>query len=236
MPRLIARLTLAAATTAIALTSLAAWAEPGYLLVIGRTLDRQKVMAYSATLPPIYAESGGKYIGIGRPGGGVTCLHGLCQGRSVVVATWADVKAVTQFWWGEKYRKVVPLRDGAGVFTVVGITGVDGVTAYPGGALLIATATGNDDADLKKWTDAAVSSGARLLSPLTTTAVAPLEGDALYSRVALLSFDSKDKRDAYAAGGLTQEFAKKALGSTLIAIVAVDAPPPLATVPATTKN
>jgi uncharacterized protein (DUF1330 family) len=203
-------------------------AAPGYLLVLGRSLDRPKIIAYSAALPPIYAETGGRYIGLGRPGAGVACIYGLCEGRSAVIARWDDQRSITAFWWGENYRKAVKLRDAAGAFTVVGLKGFADVTPYTSsGALLIATAA-SATPNQQTWLDAAAKAGARLLAPFTTDAVIPLEGDALYNRVALLSFESVAKRDAFIASDITKEFQKSASMTSmtsLLSMIAVDAPP-----------
>ena len=200
---------------------------PGYLLVLGRSTDRAKIIQYSMTLPPIYAATGGRYIGIGRPGGGVTCLAGLCEGRSAVVATWADDKKISAFWWGEAYRQAVKLRDNAGVFTVVGLKGQANVTPFEGGALLVANfAVATEPASALAWLASAAEGGARLLVKPETTAFTPLEGDALYNRVALVSFASKDARDKFAAAEATKALIKNSTGTSLIALIAIDEPAP----------
>lgn len=203
-------------------------ATPGYLIVLGRSTDRTKIMAYSATLPPIYAQTGGRYIGLGRPGGGVTCVYGLCEGRSAVIAYWRDQQSITNFWWGDAYRQAVRLRDNAGVFTVVGVKGLADVAPFdPPGALLIATMSGaTESAAAQTWANAAVEAGGKLLAPMTPAALIPLEGDALYNRVALINFASKEKRDAFAAAEATKAFTKNATGQALISIIAIDAPLP----------
>ncbi len=195
---------------------------PGYLVVIGRTLDRTKLMAYSAALPPIYAETGGHYIGLGRPGGGVMCVYGLCEGRSVVIARWADAEGIDAFWWGEKYRKAVRLRDNAGGFTVVGLKGISDVAPFEPGALLLATFSGAFASPaVDSWVSAAEKAGAKLLAPIAPNALMPLEGDALYSRIALLSFEAKEKRDAFVAGETNQALIKS--GQSLMSMLAIDA-------------
>jgi uncharacterized protein (DUF1330 family) len=199
--------------------------SPGYLLVLGRSMDRAKIIQYSMTLPPIYAATGGRYIGIGRPGGGVTCISGLCEGRSAVVATWADDKKISQFWWGDAYRQAVKLRDNAGVFTVVGLKGNANTTPFEGGALLVASFAGvAESASAAAWLAAAADSGAKLLVSPETTALTPIEGDALYSRVALLSFASKEARDKFAAVEATKTLIKNSAGISLLALIAIDAP------------
>jgi uncharacterized protein (DUF1330 family) len=213
-------------------------AAPGYLIVLGRSFDRNKIIAYSATLPPIYAETGGRYIGQGRPGAGVTCLYGLCEGRSAVVAFWPEQKGIEAFWWGEAYRKAIRLRERAGVFTVVGLKASVNVAPYNAGALLIGAmslpATGLPDrGPAQPWIDAATAVGARLLAPFSSAAVTPLEGDALYNHVALLSFESKEKRDAFATSAATKSLLAAGPPSFVVSIIAVDAPPsPTTTSPA----
>jgi uncharacterized protein (DUF1330 family) len=199
---------------------------PGYLVVVGRTLDRPRLLMYSATLPPIYAASGGRYIGFGRPGAGVTCIHGACEGRSAVIATWADSQKVAEFWWSDAYRKVVPLRDRAGVFTVIGLRGHADAKPFASGALLIANTLGNSgDAPVKSWLDAATREGARSLTPYDRAAVMPFEGDAMHDRVLLLSFESIEKRNAFVASAATQSFIKGAPSLFLLSLTAIDAPP-----------
>ncbi|MCE2722354.1 MAG: DUF1330 domain-containing protein [Burkholderiales bacterium] len=238
----IARCCLAALAVAVTSTSILAQAQapsqgqsqaiaPGYLVVLGRSFDRNKIIAYSAALPPIYAETGGHYIGIGRPGGGVSCVYGLCEGRSAVIARWADQKGIDAFWWGDAYRKAIRLRDGAGVFTVVGLKAITNTTPFDAGALLIGTmsipAVGSSDVGAAQaWIDSATATGARLLAPFSATAVIPLEGDALYNRVVLLSFESKDKRDAFAVSAATKSLLAAGPPLTIVSIIAVDAPQP----------
>ena len=210
---------------------------PGYLIVLGRSFDRNKIIAYSATLPPIYAETGGRYIGQGRPGSGVTCLYGLCEGRSAIVAFWPDQRGIEAFWWGDAYRKAIRLRDRAGVFTVVGLKAAVYVAPYDAGALLIGNmslpASGLPDrGPAQTWIDAATAAGARLLAPFTSAAATPLEGDALYNHIALLSFESKEKRDAFATSAATKSLLAAGPPSIVVSIIAIDAPPPAPTSPA----
>jgi uncharacterized protein (DUF1330 family) len=209
-------------------TSVAASA-PGYLIVLGRSTDRAKIIAYSATLPPIYAQTGGRYIGIGRPGGGVSCLYGLCEGRSAVIAYWRDEASINKFWWGDAYRQAVRLRDNAGVFTVVGMKGFADVAPFESsGALMIATMSGAAESGAAQaWVNAATEAGGKLLAPITPAALIPLEGDALYNRLALINFPSKEKRDLFAASEATKALIKNSTAQQLISLIAIDSPPPL---------
>jgi uncharacterized protein (DUF1330 family) len=66
------------------------------------------------------------------------------------------------------------------------------------------------------------------LVPFAPEAVLPLEGDALYNRVALLSFESPAARAAFVASDATKDFVKSASGASLvslIALIAIDVPP-----------
>jgi uncharacterized protein (DUF1330 family) len=206
----------------------------GYLLVLGRTLDRPKLIRYSMTLPPIYAASGGRYIASGRPGSGIRCITGLCEGRSAVVAYWESASAVSEFWWGSAYRQAVPLRDRAGVFTVVGLQGnamtrSDAQPHPTPGAMLIALTSGDAiEPAVAAWLIAAQSAGARSLVPYARSSVSPLEGDALFDRTLMLSFASPDVRDRFADSVATKDFIRAGNVGTnmpLLALIAIDAPP-----------
>lgn len=206
----------------------------GYLLVLGRTLDRPKLIRYSMTLPPIYAASGGRYIATGRPGSGIRCITGLCESRSAVVAYWESPSAVNEFWWGSAYRQAVPLRDRAGVFTVVGLQGhlVSQTDAQPfpaPGGLLVALTNGDTgQAGASAWLAAAQAAGGRSLVPFERASVSPLEGDALFDRALLLSFASNELRDRFAENSATKDFIRASTGGPsvfLLALIAIDTPP-----------
>lgn len=206
-------------------TASAAGLAPGFLLVLGRATDRAKLGVYSAALPPIYAQHGGAYIGAGRAGAGVRCVYGLCEGRSAVVARFAQHESVAAFWWGDNYRHAVRLRDAAGAFTVVSIQGAAEAVPEPGSALLMATLAGSGlHASASAWLVAATAAQGRLLSVLSAGAVQPLEGDAAFNQVVLLSFSNRAQRDAFAASPATAAFIQNAPPLTLLAVIAVDAP------------
>jgi uncharacterized protein (DUF1330 family) len=100
----------------------------------------------------------------------------------------------------------------------------------PPGALLLATMAGNaESAAATTWLAAAKEVGGRLLAAVDPASVMPLEGDALYNRLALLSFVSPTKRNEFIASTATQTFIKSSTPLSLIAMIAVDAPaaPPI---------
>ncbi|MCB2109365.1 MAG: DUF1330 domain-containing protein, partial [Rhodobacteraceae bacterium] len=96
---------------------------PGYLLVLGHSLDREKMAAYSAALPPIYKKYGGFYIGIGGPGRGVELLEGAWFDHSMVLARFGAAADVLKFWHSPEYAEAKKIREGAGTFNVFCIKG-----------------------------------------------------------------------------------------------------------------
>ncbi|MBL8631025.1 MAG: DUF1330 domain-containing protein [Rhodospirillaceae bacterium] len=98
-------------------------AVPGYLLVIGHSLDMAKMAQYSAALPPIYQKFGGFYLGIGGPGRGVELLEGAWFDHSMVLAQFAHKTDIPQFWNSPDYTQAKQLRKGGGVFNVFAMSG-----------------------------------------------------------------------------------------------------------------
>jgi uncharacterized protein (DUF1330 family) len=70
-------------------------APPGYLLVLGHSLNGEKMTRYSATLPPIYEKYGGFYLGIGAPARGVEHLEGPWFDHSLVLARFKSPDDIT---------------------------------------------------------------------------------------------------------------------------------------------
>ncbi len=100
-------------------------ASPGYLLVLGHSLDPEKMARYSAALPPIYEKYGGVYLGIGGPGRGVEHLEGQWFDHSLVLARFNSPEDVTKFWFSPEYEDAKKLRKDAGTFNVFVLTGND---------------------------------------------------------------------------------------------------------------
>jgi uncharacterized protein (DUF1330 family) len=202
---------------------------PAYLVVIGQVSDRDKLMAYTRTLPPIYAANGGTYLGIGGPGRGVTCVAGVCEGRSAIIARFPSSEKLLGFWWGDDYRRAVRLRDGAGVFTVGAALGdADAPFDPPQGALLLlkmqADKPGKVDLHISAVATAVRKAGGRVVS--ADNRLSPLEGEQLLDRVLLLSFESRAARDAYLAGKDEKKLAKARDKLGLFQLFAIDAPQP----------
>lgn len=95
----------------------------GFLLVNATVTDFEKLGVYGRALPPIYAKYDGTYVVSGGVGRNIEVLDGTPSFQSVIFAQFDSLEDVEAFWWSEDYRAVVPLRDGAGRFDVVGLEG-----------------------------------------------------------------------------------------------------------------
>jgi uncharacterized protein (DUF1330 family) len=178
---------------------------PAYLLVLGKGTDRDRMVAYSRALPPIYAAAGGRYLAIGGPGRGVEWLAAPWRDRSLVLARFDDLEHVRLFWWGADYRAAVRLRDGAGQFTVVGLPGLDDAhapvaaqSAYLVEALVTRDAAAAD-AYRVAFRDASARHGAHSLVETDAASFVALEGDPLFDRVAVTVFPTQAALDAFLA-------------------------------------
>lgn len=154
-------------------------AERGYLLVMGSFTDPEKRKAYSAALPPIYAAHGGRYLGVGGPGRGVEVLAGGWAPRGMVLALFDRPESVQAFWDSPAYRAAVDLRQGAGRFDVLRLSG-----ATPGAAgpktYLVEFLAGTADASAYRAAAGrtAAAHGGAVLVDLPATATRLLEGEA----------------------------------------------------------
>lgn len=222
----------------VAMTSLAprlaaaqatAAANPGYLVVVGKTTDRAKIGAYAASLPPIYASLDGYYLAIGAPGRGVTWLEGPWTDRSIIFAKFPTRAGADAFWWGEAYRTAIRKRDNAGVFSVVAIEGA-GPTPFEGagaGFLVVMTGpTGKGPQEMEASERAATSlidgvkrSGGQLVNSAGLGQFTPMEGDTLFDRVVVAAWPSLAARDVYLASADAAE-AKRLRGLAGISAVA----------------
>lgn len=199
--------------------------DPAYLVVLGAVTDRAKMADYAKALAPIYAGNGGRYIGFGGPGRGVACVAGPCEKRSAVIVQFKDYATLDEFWWGEPYRNAVRLRDRAGVFTVYGVRGFQGVMPA-GGALVLtlwrAPPGWRNDAAIEL---ARISSGAIPLNLELPSEITALEGDGPYDRVELLAFPSEVARIGYLAHPAVKALLRPKAG-VWVEMLAIDPPPP----------
>jgi uncharacterized protein (DUF1330 family) len=239
MPRILAAFT-AAAAGLLAAGALpmneadAAAAGPGYLVVIGKGTDRERMMAYSRALPPVYAKAGGRYLAIGGPGRGVEWLAGPWRDRSLVLARFDGVPQVLAFWWGDDYREAVRLRERAGQFTVVAVPGAaaDAARAAPASAVYLVEATVTRDADAyvayrRAFETLLAAHGGYVLAPGEPGAYTALEGDPLYDRIALAMLPSRAALDALLADARAAELTslRERAGLSQLAVAAAAAAP-----------
>lgn len=112
-------------------------APPGYLLVLGHSLDGEKMGRYSAALPPIYEKYGGFYLGIGGPGRGVEHLEGPWFDHSLVLAHFKAPEDVTTFWFSPEYEEAKKLRKDGGEFNVFKMAGNEHESPHGEPAFLI---------------------------------------------------------------------------------------------------
>lgn len=114
----------------VATLCLSAWSHtaladgpPGFLFVNATVTDMSKLAQYGQALPPVYAKYGGEYVIFGGVGRGVEVLAGSPMHESLIFAQFSSLEDVEKFWWSDDYRAVVPLREGAGRFDVLGLRG-----------------------------------------------------------------------------------------------------------------
>ena len=99
-------------------------AVPGYLLVLGHSLDGAKMAVYSAALPPIYKKFGGYYLGIGGPGRGVELLEGGWFDHSMVLGRFPTSDDPHKFWFSPEYTKAGEYRRKASTGEFILVEGV----------------------------------------------------------------------------------------------------------------
>jgi uncharacterized protein (DUF1330 family) len=209
-------------------------AAPGYLVVIGKGTDRERMMSYSRALPPVYAKAGGRYLAIGGPGRGVEWLAGPWRDRSLVLARFDGLPQVLAFWWGDDYREAVRLRERAGQFTVVAVPGAadDAARAAPASAVYLVETTVTRDAEAyaayrRAFETLLAAHGGHVLAPGEPGAYTALEGDPLYDRVAIAMLPSRAALDALLADPRASELAalRERAGLSQLAVAAAAAAP-----------
>ena len=98
-------------------------APPGYLLVIGHSIDADIMAGYNNVLPPIYDKFGGFYLGLGAPGQGVQHLEGDWIDQSLMLARFKNPDDVSDFWYSPEYEEAKKLRKGGGEFNIFKMAG-----------------------------------------------------------------------------------------------------------------
>jgi len=100
------------------------------MIVQARITQPEKFRAYTAVVPALVAQHGGRYLVLG---GASRVLEGHWPEVKTVVSEWPSRAAAMAFWDSDAYRAAAVLREGAGEFNIVL---VDGIGEAPGPAAL----------------------------------------------------------------------------------------------------
>jgi uncharacterized protein (DUF1330 family) len=176
-------------------------AAPGYLLVLGHSLDMTKMATYSAALPPIYKKYGGFYLGIGGPGRGVELLEGAWFDHSAVLARFASKADVSKFWWSPEYTQAKDLRKGAGTFQVFAMAGTGAEVPLGQPSFMITIARAFDAAKMKEIMDQEnaklAARGAVVLAQAKFAEAERLEGDLMDFDFRVVAFPTQPAATSY---------------------------------------
>jgi uncharacterized protein (DUF1330 family) len=99
-----------------------------YMIVQAQVSDRAKFLAYTAVVPALVAQFGGRYLVLG---GATTPLEGQWPDCKTVVSEWPDRASAQRFWDSAEYRAAARLREGAGQFTIVLVDGIQSPLSVP---------------------------------------------------------------------------------------------------------
>jgi uncharacterized protein (DUF1330 family) len=94
-----------------------------FILIIDGTVTKPKVIdKYREILFDIMQEQKSYYIVL-TASEGIKILHGKWNEDIFAISLWQSKESVNDFWYGKKYQKTaIPLRIGAGEFTVIGFS------------------------------------------------------------------------------------------------------------------
>ena len=94
-------------------------AEPqavgAYMVIEGRDYDPAALGPYAASLPPIYAKYGGRYVAFETE---PDIAEGSNDAQAIILSAWPSAEAARAFWDSPEYREAIKLRDGIGTFDV----------------------------------------------------------------------------------------------------------------------
>lgn len=87
-----------------------------YMIVQGYEYEAADLGPYAATLPPIYAKYGGRYVAFSTD---YDVAEGTYDSKAIIISAWPDAAAARKFWNSPEYREAVKLREDIGRFDVV---------------------------------------------------------------------------------------------------------------------
>ena len=96
-------------------------AKPGYMVVMGKNYNREDLMPYSQSLPPIYAKYQGAYVAFAAK---VETFEGAYPYQSMIISKWPSIENARQFWNSPEYAEARKLREGVGEFDVIAFEGL----------------------------------------------------------------------------------------------------------------
>jgi len=96
--------------------SVSAPAPGAYLIVRGKNYNPADLGPYAASLPPIYAKYGGRYVAFSTE---YDVAEGSEDAQAIIMSAWPSPAAARAFWDSPEYREAIKLRDGIGEFDVV---------------------------------------------------------------------------------------------------------------------
>ena len=87
-----------------------------YIIVQGKNYDPAALGPYAASLPPIYAKYGGRYVSFETD---IDVAEGDSDYQAVIMSAWPSKAAARAFWDSPEYAEAIKLREGIGEFDVV---------------------------------------------------------------------------------------------------------------------
>lgn len=97
-----------------------------HLLVRGTAWDQERLNAYRDVILPMHFERGGYYEAFAIEPGQVEAISGEWREQIFAISRWPTRAAAEDFWYSPRYQtEAIPLRLGAGRFTVHGLDAAD---------------------------------------------------------------------------------------------------------------
>lgn len=91
--------------------------SPGaYMIVQGKGYAPADLGPYAASLPPIYAKYGGRYVAFSTD---YDIMEGASDYQATIISAWPNAEAARTFWTSPEYREAIKLREGIGEFDVI---------------------------------------------------------------------------------------------------------------------
>lgn len=86
------------------------------MIVQGRNYEPAALGPYAASLPPIYAKYGGRYVAFSTD---YDVMEGASDYQATIISAWPSSDAARTFWTSADYIEAKKLRDNIGEFDVI---------------------------------------------------------------------------------------------------------------------